>query len=177
MRVYRERLGAPASVWLAAAACVLMFGTTLWAGFSPLAGVAIYAGLGAICAATLLAWGRVIIEVADGELRAGREHLALADAGRVVALTAEQARELRGPRADPAAYLLIRPYARESVYIEVAGRPASRPYWLISTKHPAELAAAIERARGQADQDQAWHDVARDHAADAGPRRAAGQAD
>ena len=28
MRVYRERLGAPASWWLAATGCVLLFGTT-----------------------------------------------------------------------------------------------------------------------------------------------------
>jgi hypothetical protein len=67
---------------------------------------------------------------------------------------------------------VIRPYLRRAVYVEVArpgaesGRghrrlrlrgfrlraevvspPADSPYWLVSTRHPAELAAAIEGAR------------------------------
>jgi Protein of unknown function (DUF3093) len=176
MREYRERLGAPASWWLGAAGCVLLFGTTLWAGYSPLAAAAVYAGLGAACAAVLLAWGGARVEVAGGELRAGRERLALRDAGQVAVLTKAQARELRGPSADPAAYLLIRPYVKGAVYVEVAGRPLQRPYWLISTRRPAELAAAIEGARAAAGQLRSWHDVARDHAADAGARGPAGQA-
>ncbi len=177
MRAYRERLGAPTSWWLATAGCVLLFGTTLWAGLSPVAAVAVYAGLGAASAAGLLAWGSATVEVSESDLRAGQQRLPLAQAGLVATLTKEQARELRGPRADPAAYLLIRPYLAEAVYVEVAGRPANRPYWLIGTRHPADLAAAIERARPDAGQDRAWHDVARDHAAAADPRRPAGQPD
>ena len=43
----------------------------------------------------------------------------------------------------------IRPYLPESVYLEVAGRPAAQPYWLIGSRRPAELAAAIETARSR----------------------------
>src|SRR5438876_556914 len=124
MRVYRERLGAPASWWLAATGCVLLFGTTLCAGLSPTAAIVVYAILGGACAWALLAWGHVTIEVTDSELRAGRRCLPLARAGSAAPLDRAQARELRGPSADPAAYLLIRPYLAEAVYVEVAGRPA-----------------------------------------------------
>jgi Protein of unknown function (DUF3093) len=150
MRNYRERLSAPASWWLLALLCVLLFGSTLWAGFSLRVAVAVYLVLGAGCAVALLLWGRATIEVTSGELRAGSAHLSLSLAGEVSALDDAQARALRGPRADPTAYLLIRPYLKRAVYVEVVGQFTTRPYWLIGTRRPAELAAAIERSRPSA---------------------------
>jgi hypothetical protein len=147
MRNYRERLRAPASWWLLGLLCVAMFGTTLWAGFSLLVAVTVYAVLGAGCAAALLVWGSATIEVNSGELRAGSASMSLGQAGEVTALDEDQARALRGPRADPAAFLLIRPYLKRAVYVEVTGQFSGRPYWLIGTRRPAELAAAIESAR------------------------------
>jgi hypothetical protein len=85
--------------------------------------------------------------VAGGELRAGKRRLPLAAAGAVAELDEAQSRALRGPRADPAAYLLMRPYLRRHVYVEVTGGATGSPYWVVASRHPAELAAAIERAR------------------------------
>jgi len=147
MRDYREQLRAPASWWLLGLLCVVMFGTTLWAGFSLLVAVAVYAVLGAGCAAALLLWGSATIEVTGGQLRAGSSSLPLSQAGEVTALDEAQARALRGPRADPAAFLLLRPYLKRAVYVEVTGQFSARPYWLIGTRRPAELAAAIEDSR------------------------------
>ncbi len=135
------------SWWLLSLLCVGLLGTLLWAGSSLLAAVAVYAGLGAGCAAALLLWGSATIEVASGKLRAGSASLPLSLAGEVAALDEAQARALRGPRADPAALLLIRPYLRGAVYVEVTGQFSARPYWLIGTRHPAELAAAIKDSR------------------------------
>lgn len=73
--------------------------------------------------------------------------LPLATAGQVRPLDQAQTRVMRGPRANPAAYVLIRPYLRESVYVEVIGADARWPYLLIGTRHPAGLADAIERSR------------------------------
>jgi hypothetical protein len=73
--------------------------------------------------------------------------LPLATAGEVRPLDQAQTRMMRGPRANPAAYVLIRPYLRESVYVEVIGADARWPYLLIGTRHPARLADAIERSR------------------------------
>ena len=142
MRVYSERLGAPLSWWLVVTACVALLGTTLWAGLSLTAAIVIYAGLESVCALALLAWGAARIEVTAAELRAGSQRLPLERIRSVTALDAAQTTALRGPRADPAAYLLVRPYLPRAVYVAVA----DRPYWLIGTRNPDELAAAIERA-------------------------------
>ena len=50
MLLYRERLTVPISWWLAGASTVLTLGTTLWAGFSLVIGIAVYLVMGAILA-------------------------------------------------------------------------------------------------------------------------------
>ena len=171
MRVYHERLWVPVSWWLVGLAVIVILGTELVAGFGGAAVAAIYAILVAGWAALLLSWGRPGVEIAAGELIVGRARLPLAAVGEVSALDREQTRAIAGPRADPAAFTLIRPYLREAVYIEVtepaAGgvprrrlswrrwRPqvevieptAGTPYWLVATRHPGKLAAAINSAR------------------------------
>ena len=147
MRNYRERLRVPASYWVLGLLCAAILGSTLWAGFSAGVAIAVYAVTVGGCAAALLIWGGSSVEVADGTLRAGKAVLPLQAAGEVTPLDEAQARAMRGPRADPAAFMLIRPYLKLAVYIEVSGRPVAPPYWLVGTRHPAELAAAIERSR------------------------------
>lgn len=147
MHFYRERLYAPPLWWVVGITTMLMFGAIVWTGFDLAITAAVFAGLIAITAAFLFNWGRAIIAVTPGELRAGTAALPLAIAGEVSALDEAQARVLRGPRADPRAYMLIRPYLRYAVFIEVTGKDPASPYWLVQTRHPAELAAAIERSR------------------------------
>ena len=79
-----------------------------------------------------------------------RQRLPLSQVAEVAALDKAQTRALRGPRADPAAYLLVRPYRPCAVYVEIDGRPPERPYWLVATRKPARLAQAIELARSAA---------------------------
>jgi hypothetical protein len=147
--------------------------------------VAIYVVLVGAVVALLVNWGRASIDVADGELRVGPAKLPLAGTGEVTALDEAQARSLRGPRGDPAAFMFIRPYLRRAVYVAVtnpavpslesaevtggtrlpwrrgrarAKRPApgaGAPYWLVFTRHPAELAAAISASRPAAHVDGA----------------------
>jgi hypothetical protein len=99
----------------------------------------------------LVHWSLATIEVAGPVLRAEGDTLALSEAGEVIALDEKQAAQLRGPRADPAAHLLLRPYLRRAVYIAIADPAESGvPYWLIATRHPERLAAAISSARDAA---------------------------
>ncbi len=147
MRVYRERLVVPASWWLFVTASAALLGTTLWAGLSVTTALVIYAVLEGACAVALIAWGSARITVTESELQSGSQRLPLAQVAEVAALDKAQTRALRGPRADPAAYLLVRPYRPRAVYVEIAGRPPQRPYWLIATRKPARLAEAIQRAR------------------------------
>ena len=156
MHDYRERLRVPLAWWLLAVPTVLILGATLYAGLAEPWPVIIMAGLAAGCAAFLISLGLATVEIRNGALRAGNAVLPLTAVSEVVSLDEKQTTRLRGPRADPAAHLYSRPYLKESVYLAVAasdpGHPAgvAAPYWLIGTRHPAELAAAIERCRVQA---------------------------
>ena len=88
-----------------------------------------------------------MIEVTGGALRAAGSVLPLARVTSVQALDEEQAAAMRGPQADPAAHMLIRPFLKSAVYLEVDDPDGQVPYWLVGTRRPAELAAVIERGR------------------------------
>jgi hypothetical protein len=192
MRVYHERLRVPLSWWIVGLATIVILATEVVPGWPLLVEVAVYVVLVGGFAAMLLNWGRPSVVVGAGELRVGAARLPLAAVGEVTALDEAQTRSLRGPRGDPAAFLFIRPYLRQSVYVEVTtpgaaitaaatsgtGDPiregesrrwgrrsqqraskmaarAAAPYWLVCTRHPAELAAAINGARPAARADGA----------------------
>jgi hypothetical protein len=103
--------------------------------------------LTAISVAFLLKWNSASIEVSGATFRAGRDTLRLDQIGDVVALDEEESRVVSGPRADPAAHLLLRPYVKRVVYIGVDDPFSAAPYWLIASRRPAEVAAAIQRSR------------------------------
>jgi hypothetical protein len=159
MRVYHERLWVPVS-WvllgllvvvllsgeLAAGVEILIAGTGL-ASYGTVIGASVYVVLIGVFATAMLNWSRPRLEVTGSDLTAAGVSLPLSAAGEVTALDQRQARALRGPRADPSAFILIRPYLREAVYVEVTDRALGRPYWLLATRHPAQLVAAIDRAR------------------------------
>lgn len=147
MHSYRERLSAPPLWWVAGMLIMLTFGAIVWTGFDLVITLAVFAAVILVTAAFLVNWGRAVIEVGGGELRAGPGRLALTDVGDVRALDEAQARALRGPRADPRAFVLIRPYLRGAVYVEVTRADSMTPYWLLATRRPADLAAAIESSR------------------------------
>jgi hypothetical protein len=148
---------------------MLLLATEVVAGYAWPIAVAIYVVLVGLVAAVLWSWSRPTVLVTEEELRVGPACLPLAAVGEVTALDEAQARSLRGPRGDPAAFLMMRPYLRQAVYVEVARpgaetrarrrlrgfrlrvettRPAAdSPYWLVCTRHPAGLVAAINGAR------------------------------
>jgi hypothetical protein len=147
---YRERLLVPVSWWLLAVPVIAILGGEVFAGFGGWIPPVIYAVFIAVVAGFLLTWGATTIEVAGGTLRAGGAELPLDRASEVAPLDEKQAALLRGPRADPAAHLMLRPYLKRAVYIRLADPGSGVPYWLVATRHPAELATAIERGRQSA---------------------------
>ena len=122
---------------------MIIFGSLTWAGFTLAVGLVFYLALGVLVTLALLRWSATVVSVSPDELTVGKRRLALDRVDEVTALDTEQTTALRGPKADPAAFMVIRPFLPESVYVAAAGEP----YWLIATRHPAELAAAIETAR------------------------------
>jgi hypothetical protein len=161
MGSYRERLLVPVSYWLLAVPVALTLGAEAYFfvdGFIPPLFIAL---VFVIMAAFLVQWSSATIEVTGAVLRAGRGTLALSEAGEVIALDEKQALALRGPRADPSAHILLRPYLKRAVYIGLADPSEGVPYWLVATRHPEQLAAAIESARNTRDSHQSgdWESV------------------
>jgi hypothetical protein len=147
MQSYRERLYVPVLWWVLAAIDVLILGTEVWAGFGGIVPGVVYAVLSAVSLAFLLKWNSASIEVTGTTFRAANAKIALGQISNAVALDEEESRVLRGPRADPAAHLLLRPYVKRVVYIAVDDPFSSAPYWLIASRRPEEVVAAIQRSR------------------------------
>jgi hypothetical protein len=90
------------------------------------------------------AWlGSALVEVRDGVLYAGPAHISLTLLGTAEALDNEETRRIHGVDADARAFLCTRPYLKRAVKVPVHDPGDRTPYWLISTRHPQRLAAAL----------------------------------
>ncbi len=185
MRVYHERLRVPLSWWLVGLATIALLATEVVPGWPLPVEAAIYVVLVGVVVALLLNWGRPSVDVGAGELRVGKARLPLAAVGEVTALDEAQTRSLRGPRGRSGGVPDHQAVSKESGVCRghragcrasrcggrggrgVRGRAGRRPrkpsapacaaapYWLVGTRHPAELAAAINGARPAARADGA----------------------
>ncbi|WP_127793602.1 DUF3093 domain-containing protein [Agromyces sp. LHK192] len=146
MSDYRERMWPSPWIWVASlllipASMLVLAPVSLPAGI--VTGIVLYAG--ALGALSLTA---PVIEVADGRLRAGRAEIDLAHTGSPVAVAdAEATRAELGLRLDARAFLVIRGWIKSLVRIPITDAADPTPYWLVSTRRPDELAAAIDRSR------------------------------
>lgn len=144
--LFDERLHVPLRWWVQA----VMFLASVWLAFV----VALPAGLawaatGVLTTAVVglfLAYGSARITVADGTLVAGRAHISIAHLASPVALDRAAARLLAGRDATASAYLLLRPYAKGAVRVEVTDPDDPTPYWLLFTRRPGELVEALSAA-------------------------------
>lgn len=59
------------------------------------------------------------------------------------ALDTEAARTASGTGLDARAFLVTRPWVKTSVRIDIDDVNDPTPYWLVSSRHPRELAAAL----------------------------------
>lgn len=147
---YSERLAIPASWWLLAVGFVASVWLALAVAVPGAAVWSVTALVAVVAAALLIGYGAVRISVGADGVRVGRAFLEWAACGRVEALDADTTRRLQRVDADARAYLVIRPYLRRAVRIEVTDPEDATPYWLVSTRHPERLATAVEHARPRA---------------------------
>ncbi|GAB3617089.1 DUF3093 domain-containing protein [Okibacterium endophyticum] len=96
-----------------------------------------------------------VISVADGALNAGRARIPLDLVGEVTPYRGDDAFAERGPRLDARAWLLVRGWVKPVVRVTIEDRTDPTPYWLLSTRRPDDLVAAIEgsRRRGEMNSD------------------------
>lgn len=140
---YAERLGVPLRWWVQGTMLV----ATLWLAVAvatptPVAWLVTAVAL-ALLIFCLWAYGSARIVVGDGELRAGRAHIEARHLGTATPLDAEQTRRVAGVEADARAYLLLRPYLKRAVRVEITDPADPAPYWLLCTRNPEELAQAL----------------------------------
>ncbi len=113
--------------------------------------------LGIWCAAILyvaivilLIIGSPRIEVTETSLVAGRATLPLANVGDATGYLGREATAERGPLLDARAWLVIRGWISPVVKVMVDDESDPAPYWLVSTRNPSELVAALSKARTHA---------------------------
>ena len=99
--------------------------------------------LGLLLVLVLASYGSARLTVAAGEFRAARAHIALAHLGPAEALDPEETRVAMGPGADARAFLVMRPYLKRAVRVRVDDPADPTPYWLVGSRHPDALAAAL----------------------------------
>lgn len=145
MTIYREKLWASAWVFLSMALVIPASLLVFWP-ISVTAGIVVALVLYAGCCG-MLVLASPVIGVADGVFTAGRARLPLEFAGEATAYREPEATAQRGVDLDARAWLLIRGWIAPVVRIEVTDPNDPAPYWLVSTRRPEELVAAIETAR------------------------------
>lgn len=98
--------------------------------------------------------GRIRIAVEPGpdgpELRVDDARLPVRFIADVVPLDTSGKRELLGPLAHPLAFVVQRPWVGGVVQVVLDDPADPTPYWVVSTRFPERLAAALLAARGVA---------------------------
>ncbi|QXQ15200.1 DUF3093 domain-containing protein [Skermania piniformis] len=92
--------------------------------------------------------GRLPVTVgsgADRELRVGRAHIPVRLIARAAAIPATAKSAALGRQLDPAAFVQHRPWVGPMVLLVIDDPTDPTPYWLVSTRHPDQLLAALGR--------------------------------
>ena len=138
---YTERL------WLGPLGWVLL---VVFSAMMAVAFVPLDPRVAALVAVAVLVVGAVLlvglaprVEVRDGVLRAGGAHIPVHLLGPAVTLDAEATRAELGPRLDARAHVCLRGWIHTAVRVEVNDPRDPTPYWVVSTRRPASLVAAL----------------------------------
>lgn len=142
---YRERLSPSLWVLVSAAVCGPMAALVLVpiaATISLAVGIAVSVGLVALLVAI-----SPVVEIRDGMLRAGRARIPVQLLRAGAAFEGDAARSARGAGLDPRAWHLLRGGIDQVVVIPVEDPDDPTPYWIVSSRTPDRLAAALRRAQ------------------------------
>lgn len=140
---HREHLTVPVSWWLVGLAFGLTFViaiaayTNLWFGAATAVAVTTLIGV------VLWSWGHVLVAADQSGFTAGTAHVEWPWVAHVEALDAKEVTDALGPGANAAGHFVTRPYARGAVRLTLQDPADPHPFWLVSTRHPAQLAATV----------------------------------
>ena len=141
--LFRERLTVPLAWWVLAAlfalSLLLAFGLYLGPGWGVGSAVAAMA-----VAAAVFVTLSIEVSVDATALRVGRAVVERSYIGSCLPLDAAATERRGGVAADARAHLVLRPYVATAVEVVLDDPDDPVPYWLVSTRRPAQLAAALQ---------------------------------
>ena len=147
---HAERLRVPWWMWPAGLAAAGVLAMEVWLGAAGVQAWLPFALLLPASVALLFRLGRIRVAVEDGELRVDDARLPVRFVADAVPLDADGKREVLGVASHPLAFVVQRPWVRGAVQVVLDDPADPTPFWVVSSRRPVELAAAIlvERDRG-----------------------------
>ena len=140
----------PLSWWFGCVATAIVFAWILLVSTTRIAAAVTFVVVLIASALVVARYGSLTITGDDTGLRVGGAFLDEIHIGAAEALHRGEYRRRLGVEADARAYLVTRPYLDRGVLVRVADDADPVPYWLVSTRHPDDIAAAINaRPTGQ----------------------------
>lgn len=139
---YRERLHAHWALWAFSVFLTASLGIAYARALGPLWGGVTFVVTQLLTSWLLLATAP-LVQVDDRVLRAGQARLPLEHVGRVRVLSHEELRALQGVSADTRAYRCVRSWLPRALVVEVVDPSDPHPYWLVSSRDPEQVAAAL----------------------------------
>ncbi|MGV0992799.1 MAG: DUF3093 domain-containing protein [Mycobacterium sp.] len=144
---YRERLWVPWWWWPIGLGVAALFAAEVNMSVLKLPPWVPYAVLSVAAVAALLWLSRFEVRVvgdgADAELWAGPAHLPASVVQRSAAVPKTAKSAALGRQLDPAAYVMHRPWVGPMVLVVLDDPDDPTPYWLISSRHPDRVLAAL----------------------------------
>ncbi|MFC0531113.1 DUF3093 domain-containing protein [Phytohabitans kaempferiae] len=150
MEEYAERLTIPWWLWLPGLGGAALLAAEIWMGSDGVRAWLPFVVLLPLAAVGLWWLGRIRIRVAGDELHVDDAHLPVRFVADVVPLDVAGRREVLGVGADPLAFVVQRPWIGGAVQVVLDDPEDPTPYWVVSSRRPVELAAALLAARDAA---------------------------
>lgn len=140
---YTERLWVPVGWWVLSALFALSLLIAVLFYLGPVWGIVSGLLVMVVMGLLFVRYGREQIRVDADRLWVGAANIEWTYVAGARALDDQATRRRRGPESDARAYLVLRPYLNRAVEVTISDQADPTPYWLISSRAPDRLAAAI----------------------------------
>lgn len=140
---YRERLRVPWHWWLRGAVCVLVVWWVLAVSSTLIFAAAAALVTAAVVIGALGSYGSAELRVTAETFTAGHASIERGFCSKARPIDTDDFRWQTGPGADARAHLITRPYLTQGVLVEIDDPADPTPYWLVSSRNPHGLAAAL----------------------------------
>lgn len=146
MPSYRERLRVPVLWAVVAVAVAVVLAAEVHAGADGWRSVVPYALLPPLALAWAVLASRQQVRLEDGVLHVPGARAPVSAFGEPLVLDREALRRVRGPQADARAWVAVPSWVGTGVLLPVIDPEDDTPYWVVGSRRPEQLAAAVAAA-------------------------------